>query len=415
MKLLRVSTAGNVDDGKSTLIGRLLHDTNSIKDDVLDQLKDASLKLGYDELHLALTTDGLKAEREQGITIDVAYRYFQTELTKIILADTPGHFEYTRNMVTGTTQSDVSIVLYDISRNETDQTFRHLMIAHLLRVKMIVICINKMDLVGYSGEKFLEAKSKIENVLSQMFDTTFFFIPVSALKGDNIIEKSSRMPWFKDLALLPFLDQYDPVKKSTDKASFSVQLAFPPPLKEKHQARRYAGFVSAGEFKKGDKVKIYPAQLSSHIQGLFRYQENVDTSREGDVISMELAHEIAIQRGDLILKENQTCLLGKRFKVILSSLQSSGIKQNQKYIARFMSLELDCVIEGIESKVDFTNLTWMDHSDNLGINEIGRGVLKFSKLVATEKYHLNSYLGSMILIDPVDYQTIAAVMIEDVL
>lgn len=412
MKVIRVSTAGNVDDGKSTLIGRLLFDTGSLKDDHLQNLKGVSQKMGFNSLHLALVTDGLKAEREQGITIDVAYRYFETKKCKFILADTPGHEEFTRNMVTGTSNSDVSLVLLDATRDESEQTKRHIMISHLLGVKDVVICVNKMDLIEFKQETYQLICSKLNPLIEFLGDgTRFHFIPVCALNGDNIATQSKNMPWYTGSSVLEFLENIELQNKENTPARFVVQMTLMPPNSASAHNRRYAGMLLGSNLKINDQVVLYPTRNISSIKSIYNYQKKIDIAHPGMPISLEVEGEHPISRGSWIIKVNNPIKFSKMYQVKLCALQPRGLKTRKKYIARITSQEVECVIELFSSKINFKSLKWDQIENEISVNEIANGILKFSSEVMADSYQDSRQTGSMILIDPLDNQTVAAVMI----
>lgn len=411
--ILRLTTAGSVDDGKSTLIGRLLFDSKSIFQDQLDAVEKSSRTKGHDYLDLSLITDGLKSEREQGITIDVAYRYFETSKRKFIIADTPGHIQYTRNMVTGASTANLAIILIDARKGVIEQTRRHSFIASLLGIPHIIVCVNKMDLVNYSEEQYNKITEEFRSFSSKLEVKDIRFIPISALIGDNVVNKSSLMPWYKDGSLL---HQLESIHISSDNnlidARFPIQQVIRPHREGFQDFRGYAGRIESGIFKIGDTVKILPSGYSTKIKALFDPYEPVRTVFTPMSITMTLEDDIDISRGNMIIKENNTPEITKEFDATLVWMNDSPLKQGMKVIIKHTTKEVKAVVQEIVYEIDVNTLHKKDKSDFLELNSIGRVKLKTAYPLYVDSYKLNRKTGSFIIIDPNSYSTIGAGMIR---
>ncbi len=327
MEVLKIATAGSVDDGKSTLIGRLLYDTKSLTDDKLEAIERSSKQKGYDYLDFSLATDGLVAEREQGITIDVAHIYFSTDTRSYIIADTPGHVEYTRNMVTGASTSQVAIILIDARRGVIEQTYRHFFINNLLRIKDVIVAINKMDLVDFSEERYDEIKADFKNLVekSDYDDQHITFIPVSALKGDNVVHKSELMDWYKGQTLIEHLEKLDTKNiYNIGQLRFPVQYVIRPKTSEYHDYRAYAGKVYGGEMKVGDDVVILPSKTKTRIKDIFFYDKRYETAARRSSITVTLENDVNVSRGDMIVKANELPNIDKRFSATISWMDANN-------------------------------------------------------------------------------------------
>ena len=412
MELLRFTTAGSVDDGKSTLIGRLLYDSKSIFEDQYEAVKSASEKRGEEYVNLALLTDGLRAEREQGITIDVAYRYFSTPKRKFIIADTPGHIQYTRNMVTGASTANLALILVDARKGVVEQTRRHAFIASLLRIPHIIFCINKMDLVDYKQEVFEKILDEFKSFSTKLEVNDIRFVPISALKGDNIVERSENMPWYQGSTLLYLLEtihiasDYDMIN-----CRFPVQTVIRPFSDEYHDYRGYAGRVSGGIFKPGDKVMALPSGFTSTIKQIYTYDGPIDEAFPPMSVTILLEDEIDISRGDMIVRENNVPQIGQDLEVMLVWMNEKSLKVGGKYILKHSTKDLRCLIKEVKYKIDINTLHRNMDDKNVGLNEIARVSIRTTQPVFHDKYRLNRITGSVILIDEGTNETVGAGMI----
>ena len=412
MELLRFTTAGSVDDGKSTLIGRLLYDSKSIFEDQYEAVKSASEKRGEEYVNLALLTDGLRAEREQGITIDVAYRYFSTPKRKFIIADTPGHIQYTRNMVTGASTANLALILVDARKGVVEQTRRHAFIASLLRIPHIIFCINKMDLVDYKQEVFEKILDEFKSFSTKLEVNDIRFVPISALKGDNIVERSENMPWYQGSTLLYLLEtihiasDYDMIN-----CRFPVQTVIRPFSDEYHDYRGYAGRVSGGIFKPGDKVMALPSGFTSTIKQIDTYDGPIDEAFPPMSVTILLEDKIDISRGDMIVRENNVPQIGQDLEVMLVWMNEKSLKVGGKYILKHSTKDLRCLIKEVKYKIDINTLHRNMDDKNVGLNEIARVSIRTTQPVFHDKYRLNRITGSVILIDEGTNETVGAGMI----
>jgi len=412
MDLLRFTTAGSVDDGKSTLIGRLLHDTKSIFEDQLTAVEAASKKMGDHQVNLALLTDGLRAEREQGITIDVAYRYFATPKRKFIIADTPGHIQYTRNMVTGASTANLAIVLVDARHGVVEQTCRHAFIASLLQIKHLIICINKMDLVDYKQEVFVKIKDDFDDFSSKLEIQDIQYIPISALKGDNVVDKSKNMDWFQGSTLLYTLEN---VHITSDHnfvdCRFPVQRVIRPQSDEYHDFRGYAGRIEGGIFKPGDEVLALPSGFTTKIKTIETMNGQIDEAFPPQNVVINLEDDIDISRGDMIVKPNNQPEIGQDIEMMICWLNEKKIIPGGKYGIRHTTKDARCIIKAIRYKVDINTLHKIEDDLSLGLNEIGRIQVRTTKPFFYDSYKKNRGTGSVILIDENTNETIGAGMI----
>lgn len=412
MDLLRFVTSGSVDDGKSTLIGRLLYDTKTIFKDQLEAVEKTSKQRGEDQINLALITDGLRSEREQGITIDVAYRYFATPRRKFILADTPGHVQYTRNMVTGASNSQLAVVLIDARHGVVEQTRRHTYIHALLGIKHLIVCINKMDLVDYSEEVYEKIKADFLSFASKIEIPDIEFIPISALKGDNVVQRSENMPWYQGPTFLYALENtylmsdYDRVS-----CRFPVQLVLRPQREGFHDYRGYAGRVAGGIFKKGDEVLVLPSGFTTKIKRLEQYGKEIDYAFPPMSITMLLEDEIDIDRGNMIVKKFSQPSVDQEFDIMLCWLNENPLIPGNKYILRHTTNEAKCIVKEVRYKVDINTLHRKKDDINIGLNDIGRVHLRTSKPIMFDPYKKNKITGSVILIDEKTNNTVGAGMI----
>lgn len=412
MELLRFSTAGSVDDGKSTLIGRLLYDSKSIFEDQYEAIEQSSKKKGEETVNLALLTDGLRSEREQGITIDVAYRYFATPKRKFIIADTPGHIQYTRNMVTGASTSNLSIILIDARKGIIEQTFRHTFIASLLGIPHVVFCINKMDLVEYSEETFLSIKKETEAFASKLDVKDVHFIPISALKGDNVVNRSEKMPWYKGSTLLYLLEN---IHIGSDHnhidCRFPVQYVIRPQTDEFHDYRGYAGRIAGGIFKPGDKVKALPSGFESTIKSIDTLDGSIDEAFAPMSVTLTLEDEIDISRGDMIVRENNQPTVDQDLDVMVCWLNEKKLQLRGKYAVKHTSNDARCIIKDIRYKVDINTLHRMEGDKDISMNDIGRISIRTTKPLFFDSYQRNRNTGSLIFIDEATNETVGAGMI----
>ncbi len=412
MELLRFTTAGSVDDGKSTLIGRLLYDSKSIFEDQYEAIKLASERRGEDSVNLALLTDGLKAEREQGITIDVAYRYFATPKRKFIIADTPGHIQYTRNMVTGASTANLAIVLVDARKGVIEQTKRHTFIASLLGIKHLVLCINKMDLVNWDKTIFEQIKLDFKTITAKIEINDIHFIPISALKGDNIIHKSENMNWYKDYTLMELLENIEITNDNnfTD-GRFPIQSVIRPQNDEFHDYRGYAGRVASGIFKIGDEVTVLPSKLPSKIKSIDLYNQQIEEAFPPMSVTIRLEDEIDISRGDMIVHSDNLPEINQEIEVMLCWMNENKMEQNGKYLLKHTTKECKCIVKEVKSKLDVHTFEELCDNKEVCLNDITRISIKTMLPLFYDKYKANKFTGSIILIDEKTNETVAAGMI----
>lgn len=412
MELLRFTTAGSVDDGKSTLIGRLLYDTKSIFEDQYEAVVDASHRRGEEHVNLALLTDGLRAEREQGITIDVAYRYFHTPKRKFIIADTPGHIQYTRNMVTGASTANLALVLIDARKGVIEQSKRHSFIASLLKIPHLVVCINKMDLVDYSQEVFDNIVSDFKDFSAKLEISDIRFIPISALKGDNVVDRSTNMKWYEGPTLLYLLET---VHISSDHnlvdCRFPVQNIIRPYNDDYHDYRGYAGRIVGGIFKPGDKIMVLPSGFTSTIKSIETMDGQVQEAFPPMSCTIRLEDEIDISRGDMIVRENNQTEVTQDIEVMINWMSDKPLQLNGKYHIKHTTNDCRCVIKEIRYKVDINTLHRILDFDKVGLNDIARVKIRTTKPLLVDKYKTNRYTGSIILIDESTNETLGAGMI----
>ena len=414
MDLLRFTTAGSVDDGKSTLIGRLLYDSKNIFKDQIQAIEESSKKRGDDHINLALLTDGLKAEREQGITIDVAYRYFATCKRKFIIADTPGHIQYTRNMVTGASNANLAIILIDARKGIVEQTCRHAFIANLLRIQHVIVAINKMDLVDYDEavyESIIENFKSFSSRLGNFIDVTF--IPISALNGDNVVDSSDRMKWYSGSTLLYHLESvYIGSDRNHVQARFPVQWVIRPHSNEHHDFRGYAGRVAGGVFKPGDEVQILPSGFTSEIESIHTADGPMDEVFSPLSCSLLLKEDIDISRGDMIVKVNNPPNRGQEIEAMLCWFSDKKMIPMGKYSLRHTTKEVKAIVSDLQYKININTLRKIEDDKEFGMNEIGRVSIKTSSPIYFDSYANNRTTGSFILVDDMTNETVAAGMIS---
>ncbi|MFN8283085.1 MAG: sulfate adenylyltransferase subunit CysN [Chitinophagales bacterium] len=412
MELLRFSTAGSVDDGKSTLIGRLLYDSKSIFQDQMDAIEAASQKRGEEYVNLALLTDGLRAEREQGITIDVAYRYFSTPKRKFIIADTPGHIQYTRNMVTGASTANLAIILVDARKGIIEQTYRHSYIASLLQIPHIIVCINKMDLVDWDEKTFSKIVNDYKAFASKLDIKDVHFLPISALAGDNVVNRSENMDWYKGPTLMYLLET---IHIGSDlnhiDARFPVQYVVRPMKNEYHDFRGYAGRIAGGVFRVGDKVKALPSGFTSKIKSIVTMDGDLQEAFAPQSVTITLEDEIDISRGDMIVRENNVPQIEQEFDVMLCWMNEKKMVPRGKYILRHTSKECKCIVKETKYKLNINTLQRIEDDVEIGLNDIGRVTIRTTVPLFFDSYRKNRNTGSIILVDEASNETVAAGMI----
>ncbi len=413
MDLLRFTTAGSVDDGKSTLIGRLLYDSKSIFEDQLEAIEESSRKKGDENVNLALLTDGLKAEREQGITIDVAYRYFATPKRKFIIADTPGHIQYTRNMVTGASTANLAIILVDARHGVIEQTKRHSFIANLLRIQNVILAVNKMDLVDFSEERYNEIVEDYQSFASRLDSiNSIQAIPISALNGDNVVDKSDHTPWYGGPSLLYHLENvYIGGEENHVDARFPVQWVIRPQSDEYRDFRGFAGRVAGGVFKPGDQVTALPSGFTSKIKAIQTADGELEEAYAPQSVTITLEDEIDISRGDMIVKKNNQPRVEQDIEAMVCWFSNKSMPERAKLIMKHGTLETQAVIKELKYKVDVNTLHKQEDASSFEMNEIGRLVIRTAKPLIHDSYRRNRITGSFVLIDPGTNETVAAGMI----
>ncbi len=413
-ELLRFTTAGSVDDGKSTLIGRMLYDSKSIFEDQYDAIKTASEKKGEENVNLALLTDGLKAEREQGITIDVAYRYFATPKRKFIIADTPGHIQYTRNMVTGASTANVALILIDARKGVVEQTKRHAIIASLLQIPHLLVCINKMDLVEYKEDAYNKIKADFKEFSSRLDIHDIEFIPISALVGDNVVNEGDNMPWYKGSTLMYYLEN---VHISNDEnfidCRFPVQCVIRPMTEEHHDYRGYAGRVAGGVFKKGDEVAVLPSGFTSKIAKIDSFDGELEEIFPPMSATILLEDEIDISRGDMIVRVNNQPEATQDLDLMICWFDETPLQLNGKYTILHTSNEERCMVKNIQYKLDINTLHRNEEDKEIKLNDIARIKIRTTKPMFADAYRRNRITGSVILVDEKTNATVAAGMVRN--
>ena len=412
IELLRFTTAGSVDDGKSTLIGRLLFDTKSIFEDQLNLIKKSSNRKGLSYPDLSLLTDGLKDERDQGITIDVAYRYFSTPKRKFIIADTPGHIQYTRNMVTGASTANCALILIDARNGVKEQTCRHAIIASLLQIPHLIVCINKMDLVNYQEDTFQSIKKDFEHFSTKLDVTDIRFIPISALNGDNVVNRSEKMVWYEGSTLLYNLENlhigsdYNHID-----CRFPVQTVIRPKTEEYHDYRGYAGRIASGVFKPGDEIIILPSGFTSKIKTIDTLDGPVSEAFAPMSVTIQLTDDVDVSRGDMLVRSNNQADLNQDIEIMMCWLHNQEPHPRAKYIIKHTTLEAKAIIKNVRYKLDVNTLHRNIENLNICMNDIARVQLRTTKPLLTDSYRKNRTTGSIILIDESTYETVAAGMI----
>lgn len=416
MDILKFLTAGSVDDGKSTLIGRLLYDTGNILEDQMEAIRMANRKNDDGTIDLAILTDGLKSEREQGITIDVAYKYFSTPNKKFIIADTPGHIEYTRNMVTGASNCDLSLILVDARKGLLEQTFRHTYIAHLLGIRHVVVCVNKMDMVEYEQKIFDDIVNDFDRISSRIHIERIDFIPVSALKGDNIVHYSERMDWYQGPALIDILEHAEVIREeaASDSASFPVQWVIRPQTDTLHDYRGYAGRVNGGTLKKGDEVTIVPSGVRTKIHSIEILDGEIEEALESQSVTLLLEGDADISRGDVIVKQKETLQLTQEFEADLCWMAGDVLNLQMRFVLQHNSADTLCLVSEVLYKIDINTLEENFDDKKIGPNDICRVRVKTSSPVFAELYEKNHQNGAAILVHPQSKSTVGALMIRKV-
>ena len=412
IELLRFTTAGSVDDGKSTLIGRLLYDSKSIFQDQLEAVEASSKSKGFDYVDLSLLTDGLKSEREQGITIDVAYRYFATPKRKFIIADTPGHIQYTRNMVTGASTANLAIILVDARKGMLEQTHRHAFIASLLRIPHAIVCVNKMDLVDYSEEVYNNIVSDFTSFSSKLGIKDIQFIPISALNGDNVVNRSDNMNWYQGSTLMYHLET---VHISSDHnlvdCRFPIQSVIRPHTRDHQDYRGFAGRIDGGVFKPGDKVKTLPSGFISTIKTIELNGEQISEAFAPMSVTMTLEDEIDNSRGDMIVRENNVPEIGQDIEVLVTWMSTRPIQSRTKVVIKHTTNETIGMVKELKYKIDINTLHRLENIDKVEMNDIARLSIRTAKPLFYDAYKRNRQTGSIIIIDEQTNETIGAGMI----
>lgn len=410
MEFLRFATAGSVDDGKSTLIGRLLYDTKSIFQDQMESIEATSVQMGNDYTNLALLTDGLRAEREQGITIDVAYRYFATPKRKFIIADTPGHTQYTRNMVTGASTADVALVLVDARHGVVEQSRRHAFLASLLRIPHLVVCVNKMDLIDYDEKAFTAVKEEFRSFAMKLDISDLTFIPVSALHGDNVVERSINMPWYEGSSLLHHLEE---VHIASDRnhidARFPVQYVIRPQSDEHHDYRGYAGTIAGGVFKPDDEVMVLPSGFTSKISSIDSFDGPVSEAFGPMAVTMRLTDDIDVSRGDMICRPNNQPTSSQDLQAMVCWMsETSPLSPRMKLALKHTTRSSRVMVTDLQYRIDVNTLHREENPESLTLNEIGRVSLRSTQPLFFDEYRRNRNTGSFILLDEATNATVAA-------
>ena len=410
--LLRFNTAGSVDDGKSTLIGRLLYDSKSVPSDQLKSIENVSKKNGYDYTDLSLITDGLKSEREQGITIDVAYRYFETANKKFIIADSPGHVQYTRNMVTAASTADLSLILIDARKGVVSQTKRHLFISSLIKIKKIVVCINKMDLVDYSEKIFNKIVNQVKNISEKLNFDSVIFIPISALCGDNVVNKTKNMNWYSELSLLDILNEIKiSPQYSIDNPRFPVQYVIRPHRKNYEDFRGFAGMVENGVFCSGDEIVVMPSKISSKINKIFFAKKEIKKAQKNMSVTITIKDNIDIGRGDWIVGNKYTPILKSKFKSSIVWMSHDSLNINDKLILKQKTKEVSAIVNSILSKYNYDDFSNISKPEKLELNEIGIIEITTSEPIICDEMAQDS-TKNMILINPKNNETVGACVLK---
>jgi len=414
MELLRFTTAGSVDDGKSTLIGRLLYDSKAIFEDQMEAIERVSERSGHEDVNLALLTDGLKSEREQGITIDVAYRYFATPKRKFIIADTPGHIQYTRNMVTGASTANVALILVDARHGVLEQTLRHAFIASLLQIPHVIFCINKMDLVDYNQETFEKIKADIDAVSSKLSVKDIRFVPISALKGDNVVDRSESMDWYDGPTLMYLLENIHISSDiNHDDFRFPVQYVVRPQSADWPDYRGYAGRIASGAVQLGDEVSVLPSGFTSKVKSIDMMDESLEVGFAPQSVSITLEDDIDISRGDMLVKSNNGSkpASSQDLEVMVCWFNERKLVPRGKYVIRHTSSEARAMVTEVQYKMNINTLEKNVEDKEIGMNDIARIKVRTTKPLFFDSYSRNRNTGSLILVDEATNETVAAGMI----
>lgn len=411
-QLLRFTTAGSVDDGKSTLTGRLLYDSKALLEDQLEAVEASSARKGFDYVDLSLLTDGLKSEREQGITIDVAYRYFATPKRKFIMADTPGHIQYTRNMVTGASTANLALILIDARKGLVEQTYRHSFIASLLKIPHVIVCVNKMDLVEYREEVFEKIVHDYKAFSARLEIHDIRFVPISALVGDNVVNRSEAMPWYRGATLLHMLET---VHIESDHnhidSRLPVQYVVRPQTLEHQDFRGYAGRIAGGIFRPGDEVLVMPSGFTSVIDSIYVGDTKVEEAFAPMSVTVTLKDEIDISRGDILAKPNNHPESAQDIDLMICWMNQRPLTLNTRFFVRHTTREVKGVLKHVQYKLDMNTLKRVEHADQLNMNDIARIKIRTARPLTFDSYRKNRIMGSLILIDETTHETIAAGMI----
>ena len=412
MDILRLITAGSVDDGKSTLIGRLLYDSKSILVDQLEALEKQSKNKNENGIDLAILTDGLRAEREQGITIDVAYRYFTTPKRKFIIADAPGHVQYTRNMITGASNSELIIILVDARHGVTEQTRRHSIIASLLRLKNVVVAVNKMDLEAYSQDIFETIKSEYQKIADRLDLKNVHFFPISAFVGDTIVHKSDEMLWYEGPSLLDFLENVSVENQHFDAPRFQVQYVIRPQTEELHDYRGYAGQIISGNYSKNDSIRILPQDVTTKISKIEIHGNEVESVHEGQPAVLHLEEDIDVSRGDYFVKLENEPQISNEIEAVVCWLDKRELQEGNKYLLQHRSKIMKAIVKEIEYSIDVNTLEQKPIDSSIKLNEIVKIKLKTASPLVFDSFEENNATGSAILIDETSNSTVGALMIS---
>jgi sulfate adenylyltransferase subunit 1 len=410
--LLRFTTAGSVDDGKSTLIGRLLYDSKSIFEDQMEHIVQSGKRLGREELDLSLLTDGLRAEREQGITIDVAYRYFATPARKFIIADTPGHIQYTRNMVTGASTADLAVILIDARKGVLEQTIRHSYIASLLDIRHIIFCINKMDMVNWSESVFAGIKAELDLLFIKLKIDDAHYIPISAKYGDNVVDRSENIKWYNGKTFLNLIETIEISKnKNPDNQRFPVQTIIRPQTTEFHDYRGYAGRVAGGVFRPGDEVTVLPSLRRTKIKSIDIFGKTFSETIAGDSVAISLEDQIDISRGDMLVSPDDLPVISQNINLMICWFNERPLKVGGRYLIRINSNEAECIVQSVNYRMNINTLEQDIENISVNMNDMAHISIKTSKPLFFDSYHKNNITGSMIFIDEGTNETVAAGMI----
>ena len=414
MELLRFTTAGSVDDGKSTLIGRLLYDSKSIFEDQYENIRATSERRGETTVNLALFTDGLKAEREQGITIDVAYRYFSTPKRKFIIADTPGHIQYTRNMVTGASTANLAIILVDARQGIVEQTKRHSIIASLLGIPHIALCVNKMDLVNYDEAVYNNIVAEFREFATRLKTRDIHFIPISALNGDNVVHRSDKMKWYEGVTLMYLLENIHIASDINHiDMRFPVQYVVRPYSDEFHDYRGYAGRIASGVIRKGDKVTVMPSGFSSKVKSVELDGKELEEAFAPLSVTIQLEDDIDISRGDMLVREGNLPKQSQDIEAMVCWMSDKPIQLNGKYFLKHTTKDARAVVKEIKYKLDINTQHRITENPSIGMNDVGRISIRTTAPLCYDAYTKNRDTGSFILIDEGTNVTVGACMIID--